>query len=154
MTSQTIDRAERRQFMLLGTGWLLAVMIVAVIARRATTGDPALVVAAIYGLGTLVMAVLTARATVFPRWAWFTTAGLLSLALMLGAIGARDPRELKDLTSSAWMMPWMLLLMGLTPSPTSGWCATHTTRAGWLLVGFGFLFTVILLGLPLLVRRF
>ena len=152
MTSQTFDRSERTRAMWLGTLALTVMTIGGAIARRAAGADAAMAVAWIYELGTLAVAAVTMRVAGYPRWAWIATAGVLSLALVIGAITAQGPRELKNWMASPWMMPWLLLVMALSPV-SSKLCAMRSPWSGFWLIGTSIVFSSILLGVNFLPNR-
>jgi hypothetical protein len=153
MTSETIDRSERRRAMWLGNGALLVLMITGVIMRRSAGADAGVALAWLYGIGTMAIAAITARATEYPRWAWFGTAAVLALALVAGALTSSGPIEAKEWASTAWMIPWIVLLMSITPSPRSGWCSPGARWGGAFLMGFGVVFAMLLVALPRIVHR-
>jgi hypothetical protein len=144
MNSADTIRAERTRTMWLGTAMLAAVTILGAVARKAAGADAAVVVALIYVVGMFAIAWLTARGAAYPRWAWFASAGVLTLALIGSAVAFPSPPQVKTWTSMAWMMPWLFLVLGLTPLPASGWCSPRW--AGPLLIGVSVVYSAILIG--------
>ena len=98
------------------------------------------------------MAWLTSRDSAYPRWAWFGSAGVLVLALVLAAVLMPAPAQVKEWTSMAWMMPWLFLVMALSPAPAAGICSPRAAWSGTLLMGTSVVFSSILLGVCWLKR--
>jgi hypothetical protein len=147
MNPEVVDRPDRKRLMLLGCAMLALITIAAVFVRK-TGGGGAMAVACIYGGGTLAMALLTARATTYPRWAWFASAGVIVLTLVVAALLMPSRLQVKEWSSTAWMMPWWFLVSASSPARASGVCATR----GPLLVGVSVVFSGILLGACWLTR--
>jgi hypothetical protein len=153
MNENTLDRASRKRTMWAGVALLFVVTIGGVILRRAAGPDAMLALAYVYGAGTIAMAWLMARTTRYPRWAWFTIAAVMALALV-ASVARQEPRWAKEWQSLAWMFPWWFLLFSSGDTGAKrGWCAPAGRWAGAILVGSGLLFTFLALGLPLLMRR-
>lgn len=146
MTHSTIERSPRTPAVWLGTLWLLAVTLGGAMTRRALDPGGALVVASVYALGTFGMAWITMRGTAYPFTSWGSTAGVMSLALLVVAALFPDPADMKELTATAWMFPALFLFVGLTRSPSRGWCAPNTRSGRWALFGIGCVYSLILLG--------
>jgi len=138
--------------MWIGTLILSVMTIGGALVRRNAGADAAIAVAWIYELGTIAVAAVTMRASRYPRWAWIATAGILSLALVIGAVTAQGPRELKNWVASAWMMPWLLLVMSLSRASAKS-CETRSASAGFWLIGISIVFSSILLGVSFLPIR-
>ncbi|MGH7725653.1 MAG: hypothetical protein ACREOU_09510 [Candidatus Eiseniibacteriota bacterium] len=122
----------------LGALILLAATMAAAIAGHATgktTREGALLAAAAFGLGTLAMAWWLAPRTRYPRWSVYTSGALLA-GLLLAWAGLSAPGAWSESgMSTAWMMPWSLLVFGLGPAAGRGVCSPDHPRAGWILVG-------------------
>jgi len=141
MNPEVVDRPDRKRLMLLGCVMLALITIAAVFVRK-TSADGAMAVACIYGGGTLAMAVLTARVTPYPRWAWFASAGVIVLTLVVAAVLMPSRVQVREWSSTGWMMPWWFLVSASSPARATGVCATR----GSLLVGVSAVFSGILLG--------
>ena len=144
MTHTLTDRPLRMRTMWVAMPWFLAIALGAAIVRRSIAPDSALLVAAIYAIGTIGMAWVTRRATEYRPLPWFATAGLMGLALVLAAIIGPRPAQAEDLMGLGWMFPFLFLYLGTTPGPKVGWCAPGSSAGGWLLVGIGLVYTAIL----------
>jgi hypothetical protein len=152
MNAADTIRAERMRTMWLGTGALLLVTILGAVVRASAGSHAAAMVALVYGVGVFAMAWLAARATAYPRWAWFASAGVFALALATTALLFHSPAQVKTWTSMAWMMPWLFLVLGLTPGPKAGWCSPRSPWAGLLLIGVSVVYSAILIGACWLTR--
>lgn len=137
-------RAERTRTMWLGTATLLLITLLGTFGRRAAGADAAAVVALVYGAGVFAIAWLTMRATAYPRWSWFAAAGVMATALAVAAVAFPSPSQVKTWTSTAWMMPWLFLVLGLTPGPATGWCSPRAPWGGLLLIGLSLVYSGIL----------
>ena len=146
-----MGRSERLRTMWLGCATLALTMLAGAFVQK-TAGTSAAAGACVYGGGTLLMAWLTARATAYPRWAWFAAAGLLVLTLVVAAVQMPAPAQVKAWTSTAWMLPWLFLTTAVSPVPATGWCPPRAAWSGPLLVGMSALFSSILLGVWWLAR--
>jgi hypothetical protein len=91
------------------------------------------------------MAWLTSRVTEYPRWAWFASAGVFVLTLAAEAARFSAPAQVKDWMSIAWMLPWLYLVMALSPARATGWCSPRAAGGGPLLLGMSAVFSGILL---------
>jgi len=145
MSSEMFERSMRNRTMWVGTLWFAAVAIAGAILHRALGAAGALALASVYGFGTIGMAWLTMRATPFPMWSWIATSGVMALALELSAV-LSGPAQLKAWANTAWMFPWLFLTVAITPPSRLGWCERHARASGWLLLGLGAVYTLILLG--------
>jgi hypothetical protein len=138
-----------------GPGTALVVGLVFAMAllgrSRPMTLSLAMAMAGLGTAGTFLMAWLVSRRSAYPRWAWYATAGVMSAALILSVFVAPDPEAWKgDVRPTAWMLPWFLLIMGLTPPRRSGICAPSDRRSGWIMVGTGVVLSVILVSANLI----
>ena len=145
MTSEDVNRSDRRSTMWLGMGLLTLITVGGAFVQRNAGANAAVAAASIYGGGVIAMAWLTSRATAYPRWAWFASAGLMVVALGVAAVGMPGHAEMKEWTSMAWMLPWVFLIMSLSPSRTSGACSPRAAWSGPLLVGMSAVYSSILL---------
>src|SRR5580765_6010092 len=135
MISGEMDRPERQRTMWIGVGLLALITIGGALVQRQAAANAAVAAACIYGGGVLAMAWLTARSTAYPRWAWFASAGVMVLALGIAAVRMPGHAEMKEWTSLAWMLPWLFLILMLSPARLSGWCSPRSAWSGPLLVG-------------------
>jgi len=129
-------------------GLLLAIVLgTAVLGRiEPMTWTAASAIAGVGAAGILTMAGLMQRRSLYPRWAWWTTAGVMSGALLLSLALASDPAAWEaDMKLGVWMLPWFLLVMGTTRSRT-GVCSPGHARPGWIMVGTGLVMSGLLLG--------
>jgi len=140
-----MDRPDRQRTMWIGVGLLALITIGGAFVQRQAGANAAVAAACIYGGGVLAMAWLTARSTAYPRWAWFASAGVMVLALGVAAVQMPGHAEMKEWTSMAWMLPWLFLIMVLSPARVSGWCSPRSAWSGPLLVGMSALYSSILL---------
>jgi hypothetical protein len=145
MTSEQVDRPDRRRTMWLSVGLLALITISGAFVQRQGGTNAAAAAACIYGGGVLAMALLTARATAYPRWAWFASAGVMVMALGIAATRMPGHAVMKEWTSMAWMLPWVFIIMSLSPSRVSGWCSPRAAWSGPLLVGMSAMYSSILL---------
>jgi hypothetical protein len=129
----------------MGVGLLALITLGGAFVQRQAGANAAVAAACIYGGGVIAMAWLTARATAYPRWAWFASAGVMVLALAVAAVRLPGHQEMKEWTSMAWMLPWVFLVMGLSPARVSGWCSARSAWRGPLLVGMSAVYSSILL---------
>lgn len=146
-TYSDTPRRGRRSAQWISLGVLLMITLgMALLGRiEPMTTAIALAVTGVCTAGVLAMAWLLRDNSPYPRWSWWTTAALLGSALPLTVPFARDPAAwIQDVRVSAWMLPWFLLVMATGERSRTGVCAPGA-RAGWILVGTGALFTVILL---------
>jgi hypothetical protein len=139
-------RTERVRTMWLGTAMLLLITLLGAFVRKSAGADAAGVVVLVYGVGVLAMAWLTARVSAYPRWAWYAAASVLAVALVITAVAFPSPSQVKTWTSMAWMMPWLFLVLGLTPGPATGWCSPRSPWSGPLLIGLSVVYAFILIG--------
>ena len=144
MTSGEVDRSDRRRTMWLGVGLLLVITLGGAVVQRQAGANAAVAAACIYGGGVIAMAWLTARATAYPRWAWFASAGVMVMALVIAATRLPGHADMKEWTSMAWMLPWVFLTMMMSP-PRAGWCSPRAAWSGPLLVGMSAVYSSILL---------
>ena len=144
MNPEALNRSERKRVTWIGCAMLALITIAAVFVRK-SAADGAMAVACIYGGGTLAMALLTARATTYPRWAWFASAGVIVLTLVVAAVILPSRAQVKEWSSTAWMMPWWFLVSASSPAVATGACA-RAARNGPLLVGVSVVFSAIRLG--------
>ena len=152
MNSRASDRSHRRHTMWLGSAALALTTISGAVLQRVAGPNSAMAVACVYGGGALVMAWLTARSTEYPRWAWFGSAGVFALTLVVAALALPAPAQVKEWTSLAWMLPWMHLVMALSSVPATGACSARAAWSGPLLVGTSVVFSSILLAVGWLHR--
>jgi hypothetical protein len=131
--------------MWLGCATLALTTIAAFTVQRAAGANVAMAVAATYGAGAIVMAWLASRSTAHPRWAWFASAGVFALSLVVAAIAWPAPAQVKDWASMAWMFPWLHLVTALSPVPATGACAARGAWRGPVLVGTSVVYSSILL---------
>ena len=146
MSSETFGRMHRRRTMWLGCATMALITIAGALVQRTAVANAAVALACVYGGGVFVMAWLTSRTTEYPRWSWFASAGVVALAFALAAILMPAPAQVKEWTSIAWMLPWLYLMMALSPTPTTGRCSPRAPWSGPLLVGVSVVFSSILLG--------
>jgi hypothetical protein len=132
--------------MWLGTATMAVITILAAVVRKSAGADAAVVVAGIYALGVIAIAWLTSRTTPYPRWSWFSAAGINVLALIVAAVAFPSPSQVKTWMSTAWMYPWLFLVFGYTVGPAAGACAPGSTRSGRLLIVVSIAYAIILLG--------
>ena len=152
MNNDGSSRSQRRRTMWLGSAAMAAITMAGAFVPRMVGAQAALATAGVYGGGAFAMALLTARDSAYPRWAWFGSAGVLALALVLAAVFMPAPLQVKEWASMAWMMPWLYLVMALSPAPAAGVCAPRSARSGTLLMGTSIVFSSILLGICWLER--
>jgi len=131
--------------MWLGVGLLALITIAGAFVQRQAGANAAAAAALIYGSGVVAMAWLTSRVTPYPRWAWFASAGVMVLALLVAAARLPGHAAMKEWTSVAWMLPWVYLTMMMAPARASGWCSPRSAWAGPLLVGMSAVYSSILL---------
>jgi hypothetical protein len=136
---------NRRRTVLLACAALAATTIIATLIQRAAGANAAMAVALAYGAGAIVMAWITSRATEYPRWAWFGSAGVFALALVVAALALPAPTQVKEWSTMAWMFPWLHLTTALSASPAKGACAARGTWGGPLILGTSVVFSSILL---------
>jgi hypothetical protein len=93
--------------------------------------------ASVLAAGTLAMGLLLAGLSPYPRWAFLSATGVLSLAALLGPIAVGDPEAWRASASPMlWMHPWWPMVMAWVPARgRRGVCATDAPGAGWLLIG-------------------
>jgi len=144
MSSGDVDRSDRRRATWMGVGLLALITLGGAFVQRQAGANAAVAAACIYGGGVIAMAWLTARATAYPRWAWFASAGVMILALAFAAVRLPGHQEMKQWTSMAWMLPWVFLMM-MSSTRVSGWCAPRAAWGGPLLVGMSAVYSSILL---------
>jgi len=145
MTSEPMERPDPRRTMWLGVALLALITIAGAFVQRQAGANAAATVALIDGGGVVAMAWLTSRVTAYPRWAWFASAGVMVLALGIAAVRLPGHAAMKEWASMAWMLPWVYLIMMMTPARVSGWCAPRSAWAGPLLVGMSAVYSSILL---------
>jgi len=110
------------------------------------TWTAASAIAGVGAAGIFAMAWLMQGRTPYPRWAWWTTAGVMSGALLTSLAVADHPVVWEEnVRMGASMLPWFLLMMGTTRS-RKGICSPAHARSGWIMVGTGLLMSGILLG--------
>ena len=132
------------------TLWTLFVFFVTVVNGAwiaklgAPAGDRVLWIAALTVLGTVACAAIGARATPFPKGAYWGTVGLMCGMAMLSAFVTPPERWLADTRDTLWMMPWFFLIFGSVTTARSSACAA-SPRAGWLLMGTGMVYSGCLL---------
>lgn len=146
MNSVQNTRPERIRTLWLGTATMAVITILAAVMRKSAGADAAVVVAGIYGFGVIAMAWLTARATPYPRWSWYTAAGINVLALVVAAVAFPSPSQVKTWMSTAWMYPWLFLVFGFTPASAVGACSPGSARSGRVLIVVSVVYSLILLG--------
>jgi len=136
---------NRRRTILLACAALAATTLSAAFLQGAAGPNAALAVAATYGAGAFVMAWITSRATEYPRWAWFGSAGVFALALVVAALAWPAPSQVKDWSTMAWMFPWLHLTTALSSPPAKGACSPGGAWSGPLILGTSIVFSSILL---------
>lgn len=152
-------RRARRTLLWLGCGVILVVTVgVAWIGRHEpVTADSARAMAGIVALGTFAIGWLGARATTYPRWAWISSAALIG-SLIFGSTFWTDPLIWeREVRTSVWMLPWLLMVFGSSSNRKSGACAPSHPRSGWIMIGVSLLVTSIVLEAHVVadwVRRF
>ena len=124
------------------TGLLLVIVVVGVWIGRSATRDGVMLAALVTAAGIMAMAWLVSRDSAVPRWVLWTTAAAMSIVLVTGALFA-PPEHGSETRTTAWMLPWFLLMMGTTTSRKSGWCDISTTRGGWIMVATGLFLALI-----------
>jgi hypothetical protein len=102
-------------------------------ASRATV----LASASVLAVGTLCMALVLGRWSRYPRWAWYGTALLLALFMVLSAALAEPRAWIEHTRSVSWMYPWLLLVTSVVMPAPRGCCAPTAPWGGWLLLGAG-----------------
>lgn len=119
----------------------------ALVLKRASDADQAARVAAsLAALGTLACAAFAARDNRYPRWAYWSGAGVLSIALLASPFTAVSSTQWIDVVhDSTWMSPWSFILLTMLPTPRRGACAPASSLSGWLLIGCATLLGAILL---------
>jgi uncharacterized membrane protein YuzA (DUF378 family) len=96
-------------------------------------------------MGTLIVAAYMALRGAYPRWSWWTSAGVLVLALLLSVVVAPSVEVWNDdVRQMAWLLPWTLVIMGITSPMRIG--REPADRHGWILVGMSAVLSIILLG--------
>ena len=145
MSLSAQGRAHRRRTLWLGCATLLLTTLSGVVVQRLAGPNAAMAVASNYGAGAIVMGWLTSRSTDYPRWAWFGSAGVFALALVVAALAWPAPAQVKDWTSMAWMFPWLHLVTALSPAPSTGVCSARGAWGGPLMFGTSVVFSSILL---------
>ena len=153
MRTETFAPSRPPRTMWAATGWFACVAIGAAILRRSLGAEGAVAVAAVYGLGTIGMASITARSSGFPLWSWLGTSAAMALALVLSTTMFPDPRQAAQWMDMAWMFPWFFFFAAVTPRPASGWCSPRAPYAGAILFGMGLVFALVLLGVTWLPHR-
>lgn len=146
MNHEAGARSERRRVLWLGCAALATITLAGAFAPRAAGANAAAVAAGVYACGSIGMAWLTSRATAFPRWAWFASSGVFALTLLVAAAWWPARAQVKDRTSTAWMLPWLYLVMALSPTPATGWCSARAPWSGPLFLGTSAMLSLILLG--------
>src|SRR5687768_11199389 len=99
----------------IGTGLLLMVTAATLFLMKGAgvTEETVLAAAAIGAAGVLGMAALLAPLTAFPRWAHWTSAGLIAAWILAGPALAGSPEAWSDdFRQNIWMMPWFVLTTG------------------------------------------
>ena len=88
-------------------------------------------------LGVLAMGAVMARSTTYPRWAHWTSAGIFAGWILVSPWIMGSPEVWNaEARQNLWMLPWFMMITGITgPRRATGACATHSTRAGTILVG-------------------
>ena len=154
MNATLESRPQRTMSTFVGTALLLALTAaVAWLTRRGSVTEGTVLAAAwISAIGTVAMALLTARQTGYPRWAYVTTTAILGVAILLSTLTARSPVEwVNDVRPLVWMYPWTILTMGqVLPAPKAGACAAHQRWAPWMWIATGVLLGAMTVAMPLL----
>ena len=133
--------------------WFACVVIGAAIVRRLLGAEGVVAAAAIYGIGTIGMAWITARPGGYPLWSWLGTSVVMALAIVLSARMFPDPRTAGQWMDMAWLFPWFFFFAAVPRAPAAGWCSPRAPFAGALLFGMGLIFALILLGVTWLSGR-
>ena len=133
--------------------YLLVTLGAALILRGSPSGADSLAAALLTAAGTLAMAWVFTGPSGYPRWAMLGSAGGLCVGLVLSAVFAPSASAWADDTfGTSWMFPWFYMVLGSgIPRPRTGVCAPGHMAAGWMLVGMGFLFGLVLLVAPAIV---
>jgi hypothetical protein len=142
---------------LLALGLLLAGTLATVVLspRTGATESQVLAAAGVAALATLAMAALFARLTAYPLAAWWTTAGLMAAGIVAGALWAPSPAYWWEHSRGiVWMYPWFFMIFAPLGRGARGICSPASRFSGWLLVGTGLLFSLLLQGAALLGSRF
>ncbi len=139
-THDALDPAARRHAARTGALLLLGVVVVTVLMRKIGPLTMTLVygVALVGAAGTIGMARLVRRTSGYPRWALWTTAGVMTGALLLSVPLADSPAAwLDDMHLTVWLFPWFILLMGTADGRRAGICSSAHPRSGWMMVSAG-----------------
>jgi hypothetical protein len=133
--------------------FLLVTLGEALILRGSPAAADGRSAALLTGAGTLAMAWIFTRPSGYPRWAMLGSAAALCAGLLLSAAFAPSASAWADDTvGTRWMFPWFYMVIGSgIPRPRTGICAPGHVAAGWMLVGIGVLFGLVLLVAPAIV---
>jgi hypothetical protein len=129
------------------TGLALVVMLVSTLATAwllhagVKAHGSSLPAAGATAAGTVVMALLLARVSSYPRWSWFGAAGILAVSDLLGTLVFPLAEAWKEaIHPQVWMHPWLFMVLALViPSRGTGICSTSSRWAGWMLIGIALL---------------
>lgn len=130
------------------TGVMLATTLGAAIITRQgpTTLENAMASAALVAAGTLGVAAIGARTTRYPLWSYWTAAGIMAAAALIGPITASSPEQWREHGSgTSWMLPWFFTVLLVLPAPRAGVCAPAHRNSSWMLVGVSLVVSTILL---------
>lgn len=131
-TSRTMNRV-----------WLAGGILLATVLGTAwnakhgpVTESRVMAAAGIAALGTLLCAAVGARAIAYPRWAYWTGAAIVVLAVLASPFTAASPAQWVEHTrDSLWLFPWFFTILWVLPAPAKGACAPARPYSGWLLIG-------------------
>jgi hypothetical protein len=140
-------RRARSVHMWVGTAIVVAMTLGSAIVGRVQpmTLDVAHVMAGLFAFGTVVIGVFGSRSQTYPRWAWAASTAIMAVLIFASSFWVDAPVWKKDFFPSAWMLPWVLVMMGSTAGRKSGKCSPAHSRSGWIMVLGTTIVTLILL---------
>lgn len=148
-TAHDAPQRPHRTTFRVATGLVLALALgmTALALLEPMTMAIAFVIAGVGAAGTMAMAWLMQRGSVYPRWAWWATGAVMATALLASVPISGDAVRWDDhVLPGAWMLPVYLMVMGSGRPREQAACAPASARTGWLMVGTGTLLSVVLLG--------
>lgn len=150
-SGKTTARAMPLRHVITGTVLMLGVTLLQVVLAQhePMTFERTVLILGIAIGSAFGMAAVLAPVQRYPQWAWFGSAGVLSLGLMISLLLATDPGTWIDaLRPSLWMVPWFPLAMATSNGGRAADCAPVHPRTGWFLLGTSLLLGILILIVP------
>jgi len=132
-------RVTRKELTWAGMVLLLAIVALGVWVSREITPLRVGFAVAIVVTGLFAMAAVGRRMGPASDWAWWATAGVMSLVLVVG-VALAGYQTWGEMKQQVWILPWLLLTFTSTRSRSES-CSVVGMRGGLMMVGVGAVIT-------------